>query len=181
MALLLQPTEVAGGGLSFINQIVTGTNRNATVGVVLGDIQQFDLANAAAETDNNTYGSADTSGQNSGFNSLINPVNTDREEQGHLFGVALSTVGIDTECEFLVSGRCDAFVHNESSLDVSIGNKLVLDTSVEDKALTNTPSTSTEGGVRIMGIALETVSAPATPALGDILFDGINGLGTMVT
>lgn len=148
-----------------------------------GDLLQLDLPNDDADVDNNTLASTDaTTGEpNSGFNNVVDPPGTPTQESHGIFCIALEAGSADTWIKVRFRGIVEAFIHDNGagSGSAAAGDHLTRDDSEVNALTFDTPDAT--DNKKILGIALEAVATPATPTLGDILFDGVHGFGSVFT
>lgn len=159
--MFVLPTGGPGDGLFPAHIEAVCTNRSGGA-LAVGDVVVLDLATSATETDNNTPGSADASGNNSGFNSVIDPA-TAYLKQG-IYGVALEAIADDAAGKILFRGVADVNVATNLDLGESGTPQ-----NASNQLLEGTGST----GAKIIAIALEDEASN----IASCLFDGIHGFG----
>lgn len=162
---LLLPTGGPGDGLWPSEKTVRATCREAA-GVTKGDVVQFTLdAEGHAEVDNNTPGSSDADGNNSGLNNFHLPDDTVGLFQFGVFGIAMEDIADGGTGEILVYGIVNANVDGSAVA----GSGLVAATDGQlDLAGTT--------GDKVVAIALEA----DTSNFADVWFNGLTGWGTAV-
>lgn len=156
------PTSKPGNGMYFVGYTIQATNRSgATTGI--GEVVMFDMAQTATECDNGTPGSSDGSGDNSSYNTYINPAITGPFIKHYLYGIVLESIADDASGRVLLRGRVNAAV---ASATVA-GTALVANADGEMDVAAGT------GDSKILAIA----EAADAANLADVLFDGIHGFG----
>lgn len=145
-----------------------------------GDIAILDIANVDAAVSDNDADGASTSGLANIRNPLAGTSAQDTQDyQGGIYVVCLEDIADNGTGEVLLSGEVDECYVHVGSGDIIIGEALVLDTN-EVNALTSDAPAATVNK-KIVGKALEGVTTATTPALARVLFDGLNGFGTLFT
>ena len=169
------PTGGPGNGLFPMTRKVTATAR---VALSNGELVMFDLSISDGKADNLIPGSSDTDGDNSGWNTVINPSAEAIRglDNPVVFGLCQDAAGVadDGLAEICYFGFCQGLVIDASG-SPAIGDPLVgtaganLDAVVAsgeiviaaaNEALT-TPTTATLGKVFIWGTLLGTYASTA--------------------
>lgn len=164
MVYLIQPTAGPGDGIFPSKKTVRATNRSGAARTA-GDLVMFAIESAGVtvtEVDTFAPGSSDADGNNSYFNNVIAPDDTNGAFRWGIFGICDEDIADDEDGRICLWGIVNASV---AAATVS-GTLLVANADTEmDVAGTN--------GDKILGIALEA----ATSTLADIWFNGIHGFG----
>ncbi len=160
---LIAATGGPGDGLWFSRHTCRVTNRSGG-SIALGEVVAFNHAQAGSDVDNNTPGSSDADGNNSGYNTVVDVAIATDAHKGHILAVCLETMADNAVGEVLLRGRvlecavATATVAGDCLTPANNG-ELVIATGATD--------------LKIVAIA-EGVDASN---LGPVLFDGIHGFG----
>lgn len=156
------PTSGPGNGLYPKGHVVTVTNRSGSA-IAKNDCVMFDLGNTATECDNNTPGSSDSDGDNSGFNTVVDPATTELDHG--VFGIAQEAIADNASGEVMVRGVTDANV-----IGTTVAYSKLTGQNANPQMILGTGSS----GFKIIAIALEADTAN----VAEVWFDGVGGFST---
>jgi hypothetical protein len=156
-----KPTGGPGDGFWPQNIEFECTNR-AGAAATIGQHYALDLANAQAEVDNNTPGSSDGDGNNSGLNCFVDPIIT-ADNLWQIYVVTLEAIADNATGRVCMRGRVVCNVASAvvagDALNPATDNQLVV--------------TITSSELPILALALEA----DVSNLALCLFDGLNKFG----
>ncbi len=156
------PTAKPGNGMYFTGYTILATNRSgATTGI--GEVVMFDMAQSATECDNGTPGSSDGSGDNSSYNSYIDPGIAGVADKHYPCGIALESIADNATGKVLLRGRVNA----------AVATACVAGTCLVANADGELDVTAGTADAKVLAIAEEA----DTSNLADVLFDGVHGFG----
>lgn len=164
MTSFQSPSGGPGDGLFPTNTTFIATNRSGA-DATLGQHFTLDLALNGTEVDNNTPGSSDADGNNSGLNNFVDPVLTADRVNG-IYVIAMEAIADNSAGLVGLRGR----------LTCAVASATVAGDSMTPATTSELTVSLTSSELPILAIALEA----DTSNLALCLFDGLNKFGTDV-